>query len=140
MNIAKYAIPVAAAALIAMTGAASAQSGTAPGQNPQRGPAQEGGRTQATPGPSGSGMTAPGPGVPSTPHSGMSAGQDTHKGPAQEAGRTQATPGGSSSGNAPAMDTTGTVTPRSGTTPGQDTHKGPAQEGGRTQATPGGTR
>lgn len=140
MSIAKFAIPVAAAALIAMTGAASAQSGTAAGKDTHRGPAQEGGRTQATPGPSGSGMTAPSPGVPSTPRSGISAGQDTHKGPAQEAGRTQATPGASSSGNAPAMDTTGTVTPRSGIAPGQDPHKGPAQEGGRTQATPGGTR
>ncbi len=140
MSIAKYAIPVAAAAFIAMTGAAGAQSGTAPGKNTQSGPAQEGGRTQATPGPSGSGMTAPTPGVPSTPRSGMSAGQDTHKGPAQEAGRTQATPGASSTGNGPAMDTTGTVTPRSGMAPGQDPHKGPAQEGGRTQATPGGTR
>lgn len=140
MSIAKYAIPVAAAAFIAMTGAAGAQSGTAPGKNTHSGPAQEGGRTQATPGPSSSGMTMPDPSVPPTPRSGIAAGADTQHGPAQQGGRTQATPGASASGNAPAMDTTGTVTPRSGTAAGQDPHKGPAQEGGRTQATPGGTR
>lgn len=140
MKMSKFAIPVAAAALIALSGAASAQSGTAAGVKPQTGPAQEGGRTQATPGASSSGATMRDPSVPNTPNSGMTASPDTQHGPAQQGGRTQATPGGSASGTAPAMDNTGTVTPRSGTAAGAKPQSGPAQEGGRTQATPGGTR
>ncbi|MDE1570765.1 hypothetical protein [Aquabacter sediminis] len=128
-----------AAALALSTFGAAAQSGIAPAPNTQAGPAQEGGRTNMTPGASGSGTVNRNDNAAKpTPNSGVAPGQNTQAGPAQQGGRTQATPGGSGG----SMDTTGSVpsTPRSGVAPGQDTHKGPAQEGGRTQATPGGTR
>ncbi|GGF51836.1 hypothetical protein GCM10007301_09090 [Azorhizobium oxalatiphilum] len=130
-------ITLAAAALLALsTVGASAQSGLST-QDPHKGAAQEGGRTQATPGYTpDSGMTPGDKASQPTPRSGLST-QDSHSGPAQAGGRTQATPGASGSGST--MDTTGTVTPRSGVST-QDPHKGPAQEGGRTQATPGPTR
>lgn len=139
MKALKLAAPALAAALFAFSGAASAQSGTAPGPNTHAGPAQEGGRTQATPGyNAGNNIDTTGTRPNVVP--GTAPGPNTHAGPAQEGGRTQASPGYSSSGNAPAMDTTGSVTPRSGIAPGPNTHAGPAQEGGRTQATPGPSR
>ncbi|MFG1298168.1 hypothetical protein V5F49_00090 [Xanthobacter sp. V3C-3] len=86
--------PLAAAALIALSGTAMAQgSGTRSNPDTHRGPAQEGGRTQATPGPSGSGGAVVDTTGTVTPRSGTAPGPDTHKGPAQEGGRTQATPG-----------------------------------------------
>ncbi|MGU3495790.1 hypothetical protein ACLBXM_17250 [Xanthobacteraceae bacterium A53D] len=133
-------LTLAAAAVLALSaGAASAQSGLSSPDVNRGGPAQEGGRTQATPGVTPhSGMTPGDKASQPTPRSGLST-QDNHSGPAQAGGRTQATPGASSSGGAMPMDTTGTVTPRSGVTT-QDPHSGPAQEGGRTQATPGPSR
>ncbi|WP_029004328.1 hypothetical protein [Azorhizobium doebereinerae] len=131
-------LTLATAALLAVsTIGASAQSGLST-QDPHQGPAEEGGRTQATPGASSTTGVTPRDGA-STPtaRSGISS-QDTHKGAAQEGGRTQATPGASSSGGS-TMDTTGSITPRSGLS-SQDANQGPAQEGGRTQATPGATR
>ncbi|MDI4659225.1 hypothetical protein, partial [Xanthobacter autotrophicus] len=72
------------------------RSGIASGPNTHAGPAQEGGRTQATPGASSSGNA---PTVDTTgsvtPRSGTAAGPNTQHGPAQEGGRTQATPGSS---------------------------------------------
>ncbi|MFG1303072.1 hypothetical protein V5F34_02930 [Xanthobacter autotrophicus] len=141
MSVMKFAIPAAAAALIALSGASQAQtSGTAASPNTQHGPAQEGGRTQATPGVTGGSIPLPEAGIPPTPRSGIAPGPNTHAGPAQEGGRTQATPGTSSAPGTPTVDTTGSVTPRSGTAPGPNTQHGPAQEGGRTQATPGVSR
>ncbi|QTL02323.1 hypothetical protein J5J86_16150 [Aquabacter sp. L1I39] len=128
-----------AAALALTTFGAAAQSGIAPAPNTQTGPAQEGGRTNMTPGASGSGTVQRNDqAAQPTPHSGVKPGQNTQAGPAQQGGRTQASPGGSGG----STDTTGSVpaTPRSGLAPAPDTHKGPAQEGGRTQATPGATR
>lgn len=138
MKALKLAAPALAAALFAFSGAASAQSGMAPGADTHKGPAQEGGRTQATPGyNSGNNIDTTGTRPNVVP--GTAAGANTQAGPAQQGGRTQASPGYSSSGN-PAPVETGSVTPRSGTAPGKDTHSGPAQEGGRTQASPGPTR
>ncbi|MFG1396835.1 hypothetical protein [Roseixanthobacter pseudopolyaromaticivorans] len=134
-------LTLATAAFLALStiGASAQMSGTAAGQDPHKGPAQEGGRTQATPGASGSGAIAPMDKAASpTPRSGTTA-ADPHSGPAQEGGRAQASPGGSSTSGG-VIDSTGSITPRSGTAAGQDPHKGPAQEGGRTQATPGATR
>lgn len=94
MGMMKHVGPLAAAAVIALSGAAMAQtSGTRSNPDTQHGPAQQGGRTQATPGVSGSGGAVVDPSVPPTPRSGTSAGPDTQRGPAQQGGRTQATPG-----------------------------------------------
>ncbi len=124
-----------AALLIASSIAATAQTSGTASQDNHKGPAQEGGRTQATP------AAATPPACPARrrlqahrPQRHHEPGH--HKGAAQEGGRTQATPGASSTTGGTPMDTTGSTTPRSGTAT-QDNHKGPAQEGGRTQATPG---
>lgn len=139
MTVLKRATPLACAILIGLGGVAAAQtSGTAPGPDTQHGPAQEGGRTKASPGGSGGGMPYDTTGTRPNVGPGTAPGPNTQLGPAQEGGRTQASPGGSGGGMP--SDTTGSITPRSGTAPGQDPHKGPAQEGGRTQASPGPSR
>ncbi|MFG1464433.1 hypothetical protein V5F77_16200 [Xanthobacter sp. DSM 24535] len=135
----KFTLATAAFLALSTIGASAQMSGTTAGQDPHKGPAQEGGRTQATPGVTPkSGATPMDAASTPTPRSGTSAG-NPQAGPAQEGGRAQATPGGSSTSGG-VIDSTGSITPRSGTAAGQDPHKGPAQEGGRTQATPGATR
>ncbi len=137
-----HKLTLATAAFLALStiGASAQMSGTAAGQDPHKGPAQEGGRTTMTPGASGSGAVNPGDKAAQPSRSGTMATPNTQSGGAQEGSRVQATPGGSSTMGG--TDATGSVAPRtgSGTAPTPNTQAGPAQEGGRTGATPGATR
>lgn len=125
----KITVAAAAALLAFGTMGAVAQTGTSTGVNTQSGPAQQGGRTSATPGASGSGVVNPADPAARPTTSGTMSTPNTQAGGAQEGGRVQATPGGTKGGST--TDMTGSTTTRSGTSAGQDPHKGPAQEGGR---------